>query len=83
MHLVYLSFNSTTFQFAQRQIDSIGRDTEQPVATNVAAPFLMEFVPKYSTLMPRHSDSDQLVRTTSLNILLKRSYWEWPSNKFI
>ena len=56
-----------------KQIDAIGGDTVQPVAKNVDAPFLMECVTKYSTLMPRHSNSDQLVTTTSLNILLRRS----------
>ena len=39
------------------EIDAIGGDTVQPVAKNLAAPFLMEYVPNSSTLMPRHSNS--------------------------
>ena len=55
---MYLSFSHPNVQFVWRKIDAIGGDTVHPVSTNVADPFLMEFVPKSSTLTPRHSNSD-------------------------
>ena len=82
LYLIYLSFTNTNVEFVWRQIGTIGGDTVQPVATNLAAPCLMKCVPKYSTLIPRNSNSYWWVRITSSNILFKRSYWGWPSKKF-
>ena len=55
-YLIYLSLIPSNVQFLLRQIDAIDRDTVQPVAKNVSAPFFMECVPQSSTLMPRHSN---------------------------
>ena len=81
LYLIYLYFTPLDVQFVRRKIDPIGGDTVQPVDKNVAATFLVECVPRSPTLMPRHSKSDWWVCRTSLNILLKHSYWEFPSNK--
>ena len=39
-YLIYLSLISSNVHFLLRQIDAIDRDTVQPVAKNVSAPFL-------------------------------------------
>ena len=66
-----------------RQIDARDGDIVQPVDTILSAPFIMECVLKYSTLMPIYLNSGRWVCTTSLNILLTGSYWELPSNNFL
>ena len=56
-YLIYLSFTPPSVQFALKHIDYIGGATFFPVASNVAAHFLIEYIPNSLAEIPIDANS--------------------------
>ena len=61
-----MSLTPPNVQFSLRHIDAVGGDTVHLIATNVAAPFRIECVPKSSGLMPSAINSFLWIFSMSL-----------------